>query len=79
MKDMEYIISDELRVERVTRGYSLKEAQKLTGVEASIIHNYERNKRKMYINTIIKILNGYNIQIDIFFDKCITRMQGNEV
>lgn len=72
---MNEIISDELRLQRQTLKLNLKSASLKTGVSVSTLCAYENNKRKKDVETIAKIVEGYGIELYIFFGNIVAKMQ----
>lgn len=61
------IIGNELRAIRGRLNISLKEAEKITGIYAQKLSEYENNKVSIKVSTLEKILNAYNVNLCIFF------------
>lgn len=72
---MKEIVSKELQLLRIEKGLSLAQASQKIGVDITTLCAYENSKRNMSIDVIVKIINGYDEDIVIFFKKCIAKLQ----
>ncbi len=60
---------------RNTKDYSIIEVSKKIDVNKDTISNYENGKSPMQITILEKLLNFYNVPVNIFFNKVYDRMQ----
>lgn len=72
---MQELISKELYLQRMTKKLNLKEAAVNTGVSVTTICSYETGKRSMKLDTILKIIKGYGIATNVFFEKIVANME----
>lgn len=73
--DIKKMISDELKQLRFNHGLTQNQLSNLCGVDTSTIVRYEKNNVTMQIDTIIKILDAYEIDIFIFFENVLAKTQ----
>lgn len=71
-------IASKLRELRASRKLTLKELSIITSVSKDMISRYENNKCAMQIEVLAKILNAYNISLDIFFEDILAKKQKEE-
>lgn len=73
--DIKFLISKELKSLRNDRNLTQNQLSELCGVDTSTIVRYEKNNVTMQIDTIIKIIEPYGINLLIFFENIITKTQ----
>ena len=61
-------IGRELRVIRVKKGLTLKEASKITGVHYNTLSEYENYPERIKLGKLFDLLKSYQIDEDIFFN-----------
>jgi len=60
-------VGRELKSIRAKNGWTLEKASEITGIHKNTLSIYENNSDVMQLGKLFKILNDYNINIDIFF------------
>ena len=73
--DIKIMISDELKRLRFEHGLTQNQLSNLCNVDTSTIVRYEKNNVTMQIDTIIKILEAYKVDIFIFFENILAKTQ----
>lgn len=68
-------ISKELKNARNDAGLTLIQVRDLSGIAPSTICYYENASVKMSVDVILKLLEIYNINPTIFFERCIAKTQ----
>lgn len=71
-------IASKLRELRAKKQLTLEKVSIISGVSKDKISRYENNKCSMQIEDLAKILNVYDISLDIFFEDIIAKTQNNE-
>lgn len=71
-------IASKLRELRAREKLTLKDLSTISGVSKDMISRYENNKCAMQIEVLAKILNAYNISLDIFFEDILAKTQKQE-
>lgn len=61
------MVGPELCANRNRLGLSLKDVEKMTGIYAQTLSDYENNKVNIKVTTLEKILLAYKIDLFIFF------------
>lgn len=74
-KNIKEMISNELKKLRNDRNLTQSQLSELCGVDTSTIVRYEKNNVTMQIDTIIKIIEPFDINIFIFFQNVIAKTQ----
>lgn len=74
-KNIKEMISNELKKLRNDRNLTQSQLSELCGVDTSTIVRYEKNNVTMQIDTIIKIIEPFDINIFIFFQNIIAKTQ----
>lgn len=70
-------IASRLRELRANKQFTLEKVSIISGVSKDKISRYENNKCSMQIEDLAKILNVYDINLDIFFEGIIAKTQKN--
>ena len=65
------MVLGKLRGLRAERNYSLGQVGEGIGVGKDTLSLYENGKRKMPLIVAIKLLEFYNVEVDIFFTKIV--------
>ena len=65
------MVLGKLRGLRAERNYSLGQVGEKIGVSRDALSLYENGKRKMPLIVAIKLLEFYNVEVDIFFTKIV--------
>ena len=68
-------IASRLRELSANKQYTLERVSIISGVSKDKISRYENNKCSMQIEDLAKILNVYDINLDIFFEEIIAKTQ----
>lgn len=68
-------IGNSLKTIRNEHKYNLEDLSLKSGVSSSTLSRYEAGIGKMKIDTLEKILNSYDISLDIFFNKIVAKTQ----
>ena len=68
-------IASRLRELRANKQFTLEKVSIISGVSKDKISRYENNKCSMQIEDLAKILNVYDINLDIFFEEIIAKTQ----
>lgn len=68
-------IASRLRELRANKQFTLEKVSIISGVSKDKISRYENNKCSMQIEDLAKILNVYDINLDIFFEGIIAKTQ----
>lgn len=72
------MISKSLKKLRTDKGMTQSELSKQCGVDISTIVRYEKNNVTMQIDTLIKIVESYGIDMFIFFNQIVAKTQEND-
>jgi transcriptional regulator with XRE-family HTH domain len=68
-----------LRVARLEKGLTLREAAKVTGVDKATISAIERNKRKPFDVTLSRLAKGYGVSISQLVEEPIGEERGQSL
>lgn len=68
-------VAAELRSLRSKNNLKQKEVAERAGIDIMTIVRYENNNVSMQLDMLEKIVNVYNMKIDIFFDNVYANMQ----
>lgn len=68
-------VAAELRALRSKNNLKQKEVAEKAGIDTMTIVRYENNNVSMQLDMLEKIVNVYNMKIDIFFDNVYANMQ----
>ena len=68
-------VAAELRSLRSKNNLKQKEVAERAGIDIMTIVRYENNNVSMQLDMLEKIVNVYNMKIDIFFDSVYANMQ----
>lgn len=74
-EELKIIVGKQLMLIRKEADLSIEELANKTKLATSTISRYENGKHNMNIDVIYKIVNGCNSSMNIFFEKCIAKMQ----
>lgn len=61
------LIGNELRAIRNRCNYTLKDVEKITGIHAQTLSEYENSKVRITVSTLEKIVKSYGLDLYIFF------------
>lgn len=61
-------VGRELRVIRMRKGLTLKQASKITGVHYNTLSEYENYPEKMKLGKLFELLEKYEVDETIFFE-----------
>lgn len=70
-------IGKELSKLRIDNDYSIQELSKLTNVNKDTLYKYEKGLGNSF-DTLEKLLNAYNLNLKLFFDKVYDSMQNDD-
>lgn len=76
--DIKEMIAETLKNLRSEHKLTQNQLSDLCNVDTSTIVRYEKNNVTMQIDTIIKILEAYDIDIFIFFETILAKTQNNK-
>lgn len=74
-ENIKYLISKELKCLRNDRDLTQNQLSELCGVDAGTIVRYEKNNVTMQIDTIMKIIEPFGIDLLIFFNNIFAKTQ----
>lgn len=75
MKNTREKIADELRSIRAKKRLSIENVAEISNVNKDTISRYENNLVSMQIDILEKILNAYNVDFSIFFQRIYANKQ----
>lgn len=73
--DIKKMIAEELKLLRIKNNFTQSQLSDRCNVDTSTIVRYEKNNVTMQIDTIVKILDAYGINIFIFFESILAKTQ----
>ena len=68
-------VASELKIVRIENNDSQEELAKKTGIASSTISRYEAGDYSMDINKLEKLLEPYNVNLYIFFNRILAKTQ----
>ena len=74
MNDIFKIIATKLRGLRAENGKTLEDVSEKLGIHRETLRRYESNPSNISIDMLIKLLNLYDIEVNIFFDSIYGKM-----
>lgn len=76
-KNARNIVADSLRSIRAELGYNIEYVADKSGVNKDTISRYENATVSQQVDILEKILNAYNVDFSIFFNKIYANKQNN--